>query len=77
MIIDIKEKFRVISAEDGFVLTTYTGDDIRNYGSFSNCYVPLTSDISYIREISIDEDANLTAERDKALAYDNTKEYNR
>lgn len=78
MKIENKEKFRVITADEGFVLTTYTEeDDIRNYSSFQSCYSPLNSDISHIREISNEEDARLTEERDKALAYDNTKEYNR
>ena len=78
MKIENKEKFRVIEAEDGFVLTTYTPEeDIRGYSSFESCYSPLNGDISHIREISNEEDTRLTEERDKALAYDNTKEYNR
>jgi hypothetical protein len=70
MIIETREKFRVIKADEGFVLTTYTNEDIRDYSSFDTCYVPLNSDISYIREITIEEDARLTEERNKALEYD-------
>lgn len=77
MIIENKEKFRILKAEDGFVLTTYTGDDIRNYDSFLNCYSPLNGDISHIKEISSEEDVRLSEERDKVLAYDNSKEYKR
>ena len=78
MKIEIKEKYRVILADEGFVLTTYKPEeDIRGYSSFESCYSPLNGDISHIREISKEEDARLTEERDKALEYDNLKEYNR
>lgn len=78
MKIENKEKYRVITADEGFVLTTYKAEeDIRGYSSFQSCYSPLNGDISHIREISNEEDARLTEERNKALEYDNPKEYNR
>ena len=78
MKIENKEKYRVITADEGCVLTTYKPEeDIRGYSSFQSCYSPLNGDISHIREISNEEDARLTEERDKALEYDQTKEYNR
>lgn len=76
MKVEIKAKFQIVTPEEGFVLTNYKeGDDIRTYGSFKSCYCPLDCDHSHIREITVAEDAVLTAERDKVLEYDSTKEY--
>jgi hypothetical protein len=76
MKVEIKAKFQIVTPEDGFVLTNYKeGDDIRTYSSFKSCYCPLDCDHSHIREITVAEDAVLTAERDKLIEYDSTKEY--
>ena len=76
MKVEIKAKFQIVTPEDGFVLTNYKeGDDIRSYDSFKSCYCPLDCDHSHIREITVAEDAVLTAERDKLIEYDSTKEY--
>lgn len=76
MKVEIKTKFQIVTPEDGFVLTNYKeGDDILTYSSFKSCYCPLDCDHSHIREITVAEDAVLTAERDKVLEYDSTKEY--
>jgi hypothetical protein len=76
MKVEIKPKFQIVTPEEGYVLTNYKeGDDIRSYNSFMSCYCPLDCDHSHIREITAAEDAVLTAERDKVLEYDSTKEY--
>lgn len=76
MKVEIKPKFQIVTPEEGFVLTNYKeGDDILTYSSFKSCYCPLDCDLKHIREITVAEDAVLTAERDKVLEYDSTKEY--
>ena len=76
MKVEIKPKFQIVTPEEGFVLTNYKeGDDILSYSSFKSCYCPLDCDHSHIREITVAEDAVLTAERDKLIEYDSTKEY--
>lgn len=76
MKVEIRERFQIVTPDDGYVLTNYKdGDDIRGYDSFMSCYCPLGCDHSHIREITVAEDAVLTAERDKVLEYDSTKEY--
>lgn len=76
MKVDIRPKFQIVTPEEGFVLTNYKeGDDILTYSSFKSCYCPLDCDHSHIREITVAEDAVLTAERDKLIEYDSTKEY--
>ena len=76
MKVEIKAKFQIVTPEEGFVLTNYKeGDGILTYSSFKSCYCPLDCDHSHIREITVAEDAVLTAERDKVLEYDSVKEY--
>ena len=76
MKVEIKTKFQIVTPEEGYVLTNYKeGDDIRSYDSFMSCYCPLDCDHSHIREITVAEDAVLTAERDKLIEYDSAKEY--
>lgn len=71
------DKFRVVKAEEGKILTTYNnGDDVRGYSSFTQCYVPLVGDIAHIKEITVAEDAVLCEQRDKLIENDNLKKYN-
>lgn len=78
MKVEIKPKFQIVTPDEGYVLTNYMSEqDIREYDSFMNCYSPLDCDHSHIREITLEEDAVLRNERDKAIAYDTAKEHNR
>lgn len=76
MKVEIKPKFQIVTPDEGYVLTNYKeGDDILDYSSFMSCYCPLDCDHSHIREITVEEDVVLTAERNKLIEYDSTKEY--
>lgn len=71
MNIDIKEKFQVITASEGMVITTYKEtDDIREYTSFTIAYAPLNADLSDYREISVEEDEALMAAQFKTIEED-------
>lgn len=78
MKVETTSKFKIVTSDEGYVLTNYEdGQDVIEYNSFMSCYCPLNCDLTHIREISAKEDAVLCEERDKAIGYDNTKEYAR
>lgn len=71
MKIEIKEKYKVVSPEEGYVLTNYKeGMDIKLYSSFTECICPLSCDLGHLSEISIEQDAKYKEESEKA-----SKEY--
>lgn len=78
MKVEITPKFKIVTPDEGYVLTNYmVGQDIREYNSFMSCYCPLTCNLEHIREITVEENTVLCGERDKMIEYDYTKEYNR
>lgn len=56
MNIDRNEKFIVITAEEGYVITDYKEDDILNYTSSTILYCPLNMDLSGYYEITVEKD---------------------
>lgn len=56
MNIDRNEKFIVITAEEGYVITDWDGNDILNYTSSTILYCPLNMDISGYYEITEEKD---------------------
>lgn len=60
MIIEVKERYKVIRPEEGYVLTNYKdGDDIKQYYAFSECICPLSCNTDHLREITIEESIKL------------------
>lgn len=56
MIIEVKERYKVIRPEEGYVLTNYKeGDDIKQYAAFSECICPLSCSTDHLREITKEE----------------------
>lgn len=56
MIIEVKERYKVIRPEEGYVLTNYKdGDDIKQYSAFSECICPLSCNTDHLREITIED----------------------
>lgn len=63
-----KEKFLIITPDEGKVFTSYTDEqDIKEYSSFTIAYTPLNADLSIYREITVEEDALYCAARDAAI----------
>lgn len=76
MKVEITSKFQIVTPDEGYIFTEYNaGQDIKEYSSFSSCYCPLNCDLKHIREITVEEDAVLCEQRDKAIENDNVKEY--
>lgn len=68
---EIKEKYKVVSPEEGYILTNYKeGMDIKTYSSFTECICPLSCDLEHLSEVSLDKDAEY-----KELAIKASKEY--
>lgn len=56
MIIEVKERYKVIRPEEGYILTNYKdGEDIKQYAAFSECVCPLSCSADNLREITIEE----------------------
>lgn len=56
MRIETNDKFKKITPEEGFVLTSFKdGDDILKYTSAKVIYAPLNADLEDLREISVEE----------------------
>lgn len=71
MKIEIKEKYKVVSPEEGYILTNYKEwMDIKSYSSFTECICPLSCDLEHLSEVSLDKDAEY-----KELAIKASKEY--
>lgn len=63
-----QEKFIVITASKGMVITSYKeNDDIKEYTSFTIAYTPLNADLSIYREITVEEDAAHMEAMEKAV----------
>lgn len=68
MKIEIKEKYKVVSPEEGYVLTNYKeGMDIKGYNSFKECICPLDCDLTHLREISLEQDRVYKEQAEKAI----------
>ena len=64
---ETKEKYKVIRAEEGYVLTNYKeGDNILNYSSFKECICPLSCDLKHLNEITIEKDQEYLEAQEKA-----------
>ena len=75
MNIEYKEKYQVIKADEGMVLTEWKeGDDILNYSFASMQISPLNYDASILREITIEESDRLLKEQEEALEAEREKE---
>lgn len=68
MTTEYKEKFKILKADEGKVLTAWKEeDDIINFNSFSAIYSPLDADFAIYREISTEQGETLKSMRDKKL----------
>ena len=68
MTTEYKEKFKILKADEGKVLTAWNeGEDILNFNSFSAIYSPLDADFSIYREITKEQGETLKEMRDKKL----------
>ena len=68
MTTEYKEKFKILRADEGKVLTAWKEeDDILNYNSFSAIYSPLDADFAIYREITKEQGETLKEMRDKKL----------
>ena len=56
MIIELKEKYKVVSAEEGMRITDHVGEDYTNYASWGRSMMAHNADISNWREITEAED---------------------
>lgn len=54
MNIETKNNMKVITPDEGYVLTTWDGNDILEFSYYRKVYAPLTSTIEY-REITEEE----------------------
>lgn len=65
MTIEVKDKFKIITADEGMVLTEWQrGDDILNYSYSIKQYVPLSFDPATLNEITNEENEKLIAEQE-------------
>lgn len=67
MIIELKEKYKVVAADEGMKFTEHTGDDFTNYNSWSKAILGLTVDVSSWREITIEEDMENIRKQEQQL----------
>lgn len=67
MKIENKEKYTIIKADEGMVLTDWDGKDIMEYTSSISIYCPLTIDTSRYYEISTEQDAIYLEEQEREL----------
>ena len=68
MTTEYKEKFKILRADEGKVLTAWKEeDDILNYNSFSAIYSPLDADFSVYREITKEQGETLKTMRDEKM----------
>lgn len=59
MTIIIKDKFKIVKPDEGYILTTYVeGNDIKLFNAASEIICPLDADLSNIREVTIEESKN-------------------
>lgn len=56
MIVEIKEKYKIVSAEEGMRITDHTGDDYINYSSWGSAIIGLNADYSSWYEITEAQD---------------------
>lgn len=69
-----KEKFNIVRASEGRVLTAWKEEDgIEQYSAFPTMYCPKTRTLDDIREITSAEDAELTARRDEWWQNENNR----
>lgn len=75
MKIDIKEKFKVITPDDGKVLTTWTSEkDILEFQYCEIIYAPLNAEIDEWLEITKEEAEELDKQREAAEEKQNLRE---
>lgn len=68
MKVETKEKFIVLTAEDGQSLTTWKeGDDIKEFNASKLIYCPLSFDYSAYRDIDDKEVEKLNKEQEEAI----------
>lgn len=68
MTIEYKEKYMIIKADEGMVLTEWTEDmDILDFSYGTMQYCPLTYDTSVIREITQEECDRLAKEQEDRI----------
>lgn len=69
MRIDTNDRFQIITADEGMVLTEWKeGDDIVNYSYATRQFNPLNYDFSKLREITQEECDRLMVEQEQAIA---------
>lgn len=56
MIVELKETYKIITAESGMRITDHVGDDYTNYSSWSSARTGLNADISSWYEITEEQD---------------------
>ena len=68
MTIEYTDKYIIITADEGMVLTEWQeGDDILNYSFATKQYTPLTYDTSILREITQEENDRLVKEQEERI----------
>jgi hypothetical protein len=68
MRIDITDRFQIITADEGMVLTEWKeGGNILDYSYTTKCFSPLNYDASGLREITIEESDRLMAEQERMI----------
>lgn len=58
------KNFKIVTPEDGYVLTNFKeGDDIKTYSSFAECVCPIECDLKHLTEITIEDNAEYIEQR--------------
>lgn len=70
MKVEIKEKYKVLTAEDNHVITYWNKENILNFSYSKTLYCPLNEDITSYYEITEEEKNKLELEQIKELQKD-------
>ena len=67
MIIQLKETYKIVEAEQGMRITDHVGDDYREYGSWGSARMPINAKIDGWYEITEEEDNNNIKKQEEQL----------
>lgn len=69
MKIEAKEKYLIVTADEGMRITSHVGDDYTNYSSWGSARVGLNADLSSWYEITVEQDEENIKLQMEQLAY--------